>query len=122
MHSSFTVFSWIIAFQQTQTRWLTVLNLFFEPQLYKLHLLNAFVYFWFFELQEANNTLEAVDEVSDKLQRNIGIIRTRIQDHFDKLRSVMRKREIILLGAVDHVAFKKEKTLSNQRIEISVSI
>ena len=74
-----------------------------------------------FELQEANNTLEAVDEVSDKLQRNIGIIRTRIQDHFDKLRSVMRKREIILLGAVDHVAFKKEKTLSNQRIEISVS-
>ena len=72
--------------------------------------------------QEANNTLEAVDEVSDKLQRNIGIIRTRIQDHFDKLRSVMRKREIILLGAVDHVAFKKEKTLSNQRIEISVSI
>lgn len=50
--------------------------------------------------REANNTLEAVDEVSDKLQRNIGIIRTRIQDHFDKLRSVMRKREIILLGFI----------------------
>ena len=68
---------------------------------------------------EANDTLEAVEKVSEKLQRNSEIIRTRIRDHFDKLRSVMRQRENILLGAVDQVATRKEKTLHGQRIEIA---
>ena len=68
---------------------------------------------------EANATLEAVEQVSDKLQRNSGIIRTRVRDHFDKLRSAMRKRELLLLDAVDHVTAKKEKTLQGQRVEIA---
>ena len=42
VHSSFVVFSQIIAFKQTQTRLLTAFNLFFLLQLYNLHLLNAF--------------------------------------------------------------------------------
>jgi len=68
---------------------------------------------------EANATLEAVEEVSELLQRNSGIIRTRIRDHFDKLRDVMRQRENLLLGAVEQVAAKKEKVLMGQRVEIS---
>ena len=48
VHSSFIVFSQIIAFQQTQTRLLTALNLFSSIYNFtKLHLLNAFVYFDF---------------------------------------------------------------------------
>ena len=68
---------------------------------------------------EANDTLEAVEEVSEKLQRNAEIIRTRVRDHFDKLRNAMRKREQLLISAVEQVAAKKEKTLQSQRVEIS---
>jgi hypothetical protein len=68
---------------------------------------------------EANVTLELVEEVSEKLQRNSDIIRSRVRDHFNKLRNALRQRENMLLGAVDQVAAKKEKILKGQRLEIS---
>ena len=63
-HSSFNVFSQIIAFKQTQTRLLTALNFFFSLlQLYQLHLTRRFFTFFIFEARSESKSHELQGKV-----------------------------------------------------------
>ncbi len=68
---------------------------------------------------EAQDAMQAVDKVSDLLARNVEVIRGRIREHFDNLQSVLRRRERVLLDAVDEVAKRKNAVLDGQRQEVS---
>ena len=67
---------------------------------------------------EAAMAMGAVDKVSDLLSRNVEVIRGRIREHFDNLQRVLRRRERVLLDAVDEVAKHKIGVLNGQRNEV----
>jgi hypothetical protein len=68
---------------------------------------------------EAQDAMQAVDKVGDLLTRNVEVIRGRIREHFDNLQSVLRRRERVLLDAVEEVAKRKNGILDGQRLEVS---